>query len=90
MDKKPLNSIDKFFDLNKDGNLSSFERATRDMYFIDSIEKTSKSTSSSKSEFWKSYDRISNHEETLFDKICMWIGFVVLIAIIIFVLSFFV
>ena len=90
MDKKPLNSIDKFFDLNKDGNLNSFERATRDMYFIDSIEKASKTTSSSKSEFWKSYDRISNHEETLFDKICMWIGLVVLIAIIIFVLSFFV
>ena len=44
MDKKPLNSIDKFFDLNKDGNLSSFERATRDMYFIDSIEKASKTT----------------------------------------------
>ena len=90
MDKKPLNSVDKFFDLNKDSNLNSFERATRDMYFIDSIEKASKTTSSSKSEFWKSYDRISNHEETLFDKICMWIGLVVLIAIIIFVLSFFV
>lgn len=54
MDKKPLNSVDGFFDLNKDGNLSSFERTTRDMYFIESVEKASKSTSSSKSEFWKS------------------------------------